>query len=182
MCMISCAGQNREKSICESLPHRTVPLSRCLHALFITTLTHTFLLLLVCKTEGAKAKLQPSALSKRLRGLVPPASSVPRVSLLCRALHPHRPWVKVYVLISWCKCSGIHANSRGPTSDILDRARNLCCEELQQRGTHETFGKSAWFIFTIRANAKQHRGFRHTMFHSCKLFIYFPRGIRIFSA
>ncbi len=29
MCMISCAGQNREKSICESLPHRTVPLSRC---------------------------------------------------------------------------------------------------------------------------------------------------------
>lgn len=64
-----------------------------------------------------------------------------RAPLRCRA------GFKVYVLTSWCKW--FHYPASAPSLPTASpSACNLCCEERQQRTTHKTFGKSAWFIFT----------------------------------
>lgn len=84
------------------------------------------------------------------------------------------PWhsgVKVYVLTSWCKRARYPAPRPSPTAS--PSARNLCCEEQQQRAAHPTFGKSAWFIFTLsESNAKLHRGFSTQCFLLCATYLF----------
>lgn len=63
---------------------------------------------------------------------------------------------KVYVLTSWCK--RVQYPAPPPLPEAAPSSCNLCCEEWQQRATHKTFGKSAWFIFTRASRLPNYTG------------------------